>query len=137
MHPRSSTSVQKIVFAWFLCVVVASGIASADSIQLRDGRHLQGKYIGGSSATIGFMTAHSVEYFQTSEVLALVFDNTPESNSTPAPNALQSNPMNGNSSRAASSGRVKQTSAQSRRKRKPQLHAGPKRADIVSSYVID
>lgn len=51
MHPRSSTSVQKIVFARFLCVVVASGVASADSIQLRDGRHLQGA--GPKRADIG------------------------------------------------------------------------------------
>ena len=59
-------------------LVISGSMAAADSIQLRDGRHLQGRYIGGSTTTIGFMTAHSVEYFQTSDVLALIFDNNPE-----------------------------------------------------------
>jgi len=47
----------------------------ADSIELRDGRHLQGKYVGGTSGTVAFMTRGAVEYLNTSEVLVLIFDN--------------------------------------------------------------
>lgn len=76
-----------------LVMAVCCSLASADSIQLRDGRHLQGKYIGGTTSVIGFMTSGAVEYFPTTDVLALMFD------SADAPlNGLQPNHMNGDSS---------------------------------------
>ena len=71
------------------CIAVCALLASADSIQLRDGRHLQGKYIGGTSTAIGFMTGGTLEYFATSDVLVLIFDNT---NDAPL-SGLQPNPM--------------------------------------------
>ena len=58
-------------------VLVACGsLAVADSIELRNGRHLQGRFLGGTSTTIGFMSGTAVEYFSTSDVLALIFDNS-------------------------------------------------------------
>ena len=73
------------------CVAVWALLASADSIQLRDGRHLQGKYIGGTTTAIGFMTGGTLEYFATSDALVLIFDNT---NDAPL-RGLQPNPMKG------------------------------------------
>jgi len=61
------------------CVIVCASLATADSIQLRSGRHLQGKFIGGTSTAIGFMTAGAIEYFATTEVLAIVFDSATDS----------------------------------------------------------
>jgi hypothetical protein len=61
------------------CLAVCATLARADSLQLRDGRHLQGKYIGGTTTAIGFMTGGTVEYFATSNVLVLIFDNTNDS----------------------------------------------------------
>ena len=80
-------------FFGILCCFVAAGalLAGADSLQLRNGRHLQGKYIGGSSTAVGFMSGGSVEYFTTSDVLALIFDNT---NDSPL-SGIQPNPMKG------------------------------------------
>jgi len=46
------------------CLSAFVSLAAADSLQLRNGRHLQGKYIGGSSTAIGFLTAGTLEYFQ-------------------------------------------------------------------------
>ncbi len=91
------------------CLGVCAGLAGADSIQLRNGRHLQGKYIGGTTNAIGFMTSGSVEYFATTEVLVLIFDNTNE----PPLSGLQPNPMKG---RPAVSGvaRVRRISASRR-----------------------
>src|SRR5713101_7197511 len=82
---------------WFLtkpvcCLALCAGLAGADSIQFRNGRHLQGKYVGGTTTAIGFMTAGTVEYFATSDVLALIFDN----NDSPL-SGLQPNPMRGKS----------------------------------------
>jgi hypothetical protein len=79
----------------FACgIAVCASLASADSLQLRNGRHLQGKYIGGTTTAIGFMTGATVEYFATSEVLALIFDN---GNDSPL-GGLQPNAMKGTSS---------------------------------------
>ncbi len=63
-----------------LClIVICAGLAAADSIELRNGRHVQGKYVGGTSTVIGFMTGSVVEYFATADVLALIFDRNPDS----------------------------------------------------------
>ena len=65
---------QKIL--WF--VMMFTTLAACDSIELRNGRHLQGKYIGGTATVVGFMTNGSVQYFSITEVLALIFDNNSE-----------------------------------------------------------
>lgn len=72
------------------CLAVCVALSRADSIQLRNGRRLQGKYVGGTTTAVGFMTAGTVEYFATSEVLVLMFDG---GNDTPG-EGLQPNPMN-------------------------------------------
>ena len=56
------------------CAILLASSARADSIELRDGRHLHGKYLGGTATAVGFMTDHAVEYFATSSVLVLVFE---------------------------------------------------------------
>lgn len=90
------------------CLAACALLAGADSIQLRDGRHLQGKYIGGTTTAIGFMTGGTVEYFATSGVLVLIFDNA---NDAPL-SGLQPNPMKGQSpSRPAGIARVRQINA--------------------------
>jgi hypothetical protein len=58
-----------------VCATLLCAIAGADSIQLRDGRHLQGKYLGGTTSAVEFMTDTAIEYFPVSDVLVLVFDN--------------------------------------------------------------
>jgi hypothetical protein len=68
-------------------LLVCAGLAASDSLELRNGRHLQGKYVGGTAAVIGFMTGNTVQYFATSDVLALIFDNieAPMSGARPDP----------------------------------------------------
>jgi hypothetical protein len=58
-----------------LWTALLCGVSRADSIQLRDGRHLQGKYLGGTTTAVEFMTDTAIEYFPISNVLVLVFDN--------------------------------------------------------------
>ena len=98
------------------CVAICASLASADSLQLRNGRHLQGRFIGGTTNAIGFMTAGAVEYFATSDVLVLIFDN----NESPL-SGLQPSPMNGQS---LPQPRIRQISASARvRARPPQIRA--------------
>jgi hypothetical protein len=48
-------------------------VASADVLELRSGKSVTGKYVGGTTATIRFETAEGVQGFETSQVLALTF----------------------------------------------------------------
>jgi hypothetical protein len=78
------------------CLALCAGLAGADSIQLRNGRHLQGKYIGGTTTAIGFMTGGTIEYFATTEVLVLMFDNgndSPLSEMKPSPMKAEPQPQ--------------------------------------------
>lgn len=95
---RSTVKLGSVLVMVVWIVAVCSSLASADSLQLRNGRHLQGKYVGGSTTMIGFMTSGSVEYFQTSDVLALVFDNAEPVLNGLQPKGLQPNRINGDSS---------------------------------------
>ena len=62
-----------------LFLTLCASLAAADSLQLRNGRRLQGKYIGGTSTAIGFMSGASVEYFATTDVLVIMFDSAADS----------------------------------------------------------
>jgi len=68
-------------------IVVCTGLATSDSLELQNGRHLQGRYVGGTATMIGFVTGTAIQYFATSDVLALIFDNvdSPVSGASPAP----------------------------------------------------
>lgn len=71
-------------FFWFLgkigiLLVACTAVAAPDSIELRNGRHLQGKYVGGTATVVGFMTGSTIEYFSISDVLALIFDRSLDS----------------------------------------------------------
>jgi hypothetical protein len=96
------------------CLAICAGLAGADSMQLRNGRHLQGKYLGGTTSSIGFMTAGAVEYYATSDVLVLIFDN----NDSPL-SGLRPNPMRG---KPLAQPRVRQINAATRdRSRQPRI----------------
>ena len=54
-------------------VVIATSLAWSDSLQLRDGRHFDGQYVGGTQSTVAFFTNGSVQYFGVQDVLLVVF----------------------------------------------------------------
>jgi hypothetical protein len=109
------------------CLALCAGLAGADSIQLRNGRHLQGKYIGGTTTAIGFMTGGTIEYFATTEVLVLMFDNgtdSPLSEMKPSPMKAEPQPEakvpQVRRINASTSNRLRQT--KQRRAPAPQVH---------------
>ena len=57
------------------CVLALLSLSWSDSLTLRDGRHIEGKYIGGSESMIGFVTNGAVQYFAITDVMAVVFGN--------------------------------------------------------------
>ena len=126
---------------WFeitICLLsLGSALAVGDSIQLRNGRHLQGKYIGGTTTMVGFMTSGAVEYFATADVLALMFDNNTDSPLNGVlPNHFQPNHRNGDSSSEALPARPRETSTRPRT-RKLQSKAKAEPANAVPASVAD
>jgi len=49
------------------------GIAAADTLELKDGRVVQGKYLGGTQAVLRFEVNGEVQTFNTNDVVALTF----------------------------------------------------------------
>src|SRR5581483_8158120 len=56
-----------------ICVLFIVSLCWSDSLTLRDGRHIEGKYVGGSAAVIGFVTNGAVQYFPVTDVMTAVF----------------------------------------------------------------
>src|SRR5258707_532009 len=49
------------------------GIAAADTLELKDGRVLKGKYLGGTQAVLRFEINGEVQTFSTTDIVALTF----------------------------------------------------------------
>jgi hypothetical protein len=62
--------------------LVLAGLGFADTLELKDGRVLQGKYLGGTQAVLRFEVNGEVQTFPTHDVVALTF--TRNSGSAPA-----------------------------------------------------
>lgn len=55
--------------------LLLTGAAAADTLELKDGRILQGRYMGGTRAVLRFEVDGSVQAFSTNDVVALTFTN--------------------------------------------------------------
>lgn len=66
-------------------LLLLAGIGYADTLELKDGRVLQGKYLGGTQAVLRFQVNGDVQTFPTNDIVALTF--TRNSGSSPAPAA--------------------------------------------------
>jgi len=75
---------------WFRMLGVAFALlmlvsfAAADTLELKDGRIVQGKYMGGTQRTIRFMVDNEVKLFPIADVLALTFGEAGAASETPA-----------------------------------------------------
>jgi hypothetical protein len=81
----------KISFRYFaaLAIGLLLGVfASADTLELKDGRVLQGKYVGGTQALVRFEVNGDLQTFNVSEIVALTFTgNSAAQAPAPAPAA--------------------------------------------------
>lgn len=72
------------------------GSAAADTLELKDGRVLQGRYLGGTQAIVRFSVSGDIQTFNVTEVVALTFTGSygsapaaaPDPTPAPAPQAL-------------------------------------------------
>jgi len=74
--------------AWLAAsaTLLLAGIGLADTLELKDGRVLQGKYLGGTQAVLRFEVNGEVQTFPTHDLVALTFT---RNSSAPAPAAAQ------------------------------------------------
>jgi hypothetical protein len=66
-------------------LLLLAAIGVADTLELKDGRVLQGKYLGGTQTVLRFEVNGDVQTFPTNDIVALTF--THNSGSAPAPAA--------------------------------------------------
>src|SRR5260221_6533061 len=68
-----------------IVVLVFAGIGLADTLELKDGRVLQGRYLGGTQAVLRFEVNGDVQTFPTSDIVALTFTHGGSGAPPPAP----------------------------------------------------
>lgn len=72
-----------------------AGVAAADTLELKDGRVLQGKYLGGTQAVLRFEINGEVQTFSTANIVALTFtggSSSPALAAAPPPAAQEAAP---------------------------------------------
>ena len=80
-------------FAVFLVVFALAGTTAADTLELRTGQIVQGKFVGGSSMNIRFQVNGQEQIFATKDVLNIGFsDSGDASNAAPPPQAASAPP---------------------------------------------
>jgi hypothetical protein len=61
-------------FGLVVLLAILCGIANADSITLRDGHHVQGKFAGGTQGVIAFAVGGVTQYYEVSNILVMTFE---------------------------------------------------------------
>jgi len=74
----------RFLFVAALGAVLAAA-ASADTLELKDGRILQGRYLGGTRAVLRFEVDGAVQTFSTNDILAVTFTNNSGNSAAPPP----------------------------------------------------
>lgn len=67
--------------------LVLAGIATADTLEMKDGRVLQGKYLGGTQVVLRFEVNGDVQTFRVADVVAVTFTRNSSEQATPPPPA--------------------------------------------------
>jgi len=68
------------VLAW-LGLVLFSVSASADTLQLRDGRVVQGRFLGGTQASVQFESNGKIDLYDVDQVISITFTGAPPASS--------------------------------------------------------
>jgi hypothetical protein len=71
------TWTQKVSCSAWTALILLTTFAWSDSVQLRDGRHFDGKYVGGTESVVAFFTQGSIQYFPVHDILLVVFGEGP------------------------------------------------------------
>ncbi|HEV2489859.1 MAG TPA: hypothetical protein VGT03_08630 [Candidatus Acidoferrales bacterium] len=93
-----------------LCTMIFGYVAFADTLEMKDGTVVHGKYLGGTEYNVRLLVNGKVEYYATKDILTLSFDastseapKTPASSPAPTAPAAKAAPVAGPSSSNANS----------------------------------
>jgi hypothetical protein len=89
---RKMKSVASVLSIFALGLVFAGGVA-ADTLELKDGRVLQGRYLGGTQVVLRFEINGEVQTFKTLDLVALTFTAPPQA-PPPAPASVDPQAQN-------------------------------------------
>jgi hypothetical protein len=68
--------VQKFGLVFVMCVVVPAAVA--DSLELKNGSHVKGRFMGGDQNSINFQVGSSLQTYNVGDIRDLRFDSEPE-----------------------------------------------------------
>ena len=57
--------------------------ASADTLQMKDGRVIQGRFFGGTQASVQFETRGKIELYDVNDIISVTFTGAPPASSAP------------------------------------------------------
>jgi hypothetical protein len=77
------TSARRLAGLVWICFGWMDVSASADTLQLRDGRVVQGKFFGGTQASVQFETQGKIELYNVDDIISVTFTGAPPSPSAP------------------------------------------------------
>src|SRR5437588_2596114 len=77
----------KRFFAAALAALFFVGVAAADTLELKSGKVIQGKYLGGTAAVLRFEVNGEVQTFSTNDIVALTFTGRLSASAAMAPPA--------------------------------------------------
>ena len=79
--------VQKFALVLVMCVVVSAAVA--DSLELKNGSLVKGRFMGGDQNSINFQVGSSFQTYNVGDIRALRFDSEPEGADVSVPSAEQ------------------------------------------------
>jgi hypothetical protein len=89
------------------------GAAAADTLELKDGRVLKGRYLGGTQVVLRFEISGEVQTFNTNDIVALTFTGNPGASAPAAAAAPLAAPPQPNMASAAPEGAISIPAGQS------------------------
>ena len=79
------TRFTRLLAAAAVGVLFFAGVAAADTLELKDGRVVQGRFLGGTQALVRFSANGEVQTFNVTEIVALTFTTNYGNSAAPAP----------------------------------------------------
>jgi len=96
------TRFSRFIAAAAMSLLFFAGVVAADTLELKDGRVVQGRFLGGTQALVRFSVNGQVQTFNVTEVVALTFTSNhgnteaapppPQEQPAPQPQAYQQTP---------------------------------------------
>src|SRR5580704_15304036 len=74
----------KLKWGFVTALTLAASIAWADTLELKNGSLIKGKFLGGTDAEINFQVGSSVQKYNVADIVSLKFDSEGAAN-VPAP----------------------------------------------------